>query len=96
MERYSPIAYQTRQFLYSLGIVTILIISSPRLYVNFQQVILTPEIQGLHFIQYLLLFISPGCSIRIFNNQDFAQLLSQSVQHGYEAVFELTKMCTIR
>jgi len=37
-----------------------------------------------------------GCSIRIFNNQDFAQLLSQSVQHGYEAVFELTKMCTIR
>ena len=40
--------------------------------------------------------IPPKCSLKIFSNYEFWALLQDTVNRGYEAVYELTTMCLIR
>lgn len=49
---------------------------------------------GFHF--FLVIHMTTGCNLKIFNNQEFAHQLTQSVSQGFEAVYALTRMCTIR
>ena len=37
-----------------------------------------------------------GCNLKIFSHHEFANILTRTVPEGYNAVFQLTKMCSIR
>lgn len=51
----------------------------------------------LHDFHYGTVFkIPPGQTLRIFNSHKFVDMLSKAVNHGFEAVYELTKQCSIR
>ncbi len=40
--------------------------------------------------------VTPGLSVKVFEDKTFAQLLHDAIPHGFEAVYELTHMCTVR
>ena len=40
--------------------------------------------------------VPPGQTLKIFNSQKFVDMLSKAIDDGFEAVYELTKQCSIR
>lgn len=40
--------------------------------------------------------VPPNCSLKVFSLHHFAELLRETVKYGFEACFDLTKMCIIR
>jgi len=40
--------------------------------------------------------IPPRCNLKIFSNTEFAQMLNNTIPLGYEAVYNLTRICSIR
>ena len=40
--------------------------------------------------------IPPGCSLKIFDEAAFVQLANETVYQGFEAVYALTRICSIR
>jgi len=43
-----------------------------------------------------LIFFSLDVRLKIFDSEDFTQILSSAVHEGYEAVYNLMRMCIIR
>ncbi|CAG5110321.1 Oidioi.mRNA.OKI2018_I69.chr2.g4733.t1.cds [Oikopleura dioica] len=79
------------QLSYQFGEVTIQNVSEASIFVQ------SPNMNhffGAHPLTVVK--ITAGQSATIFNNQSFAAILSDSVNHGFEAVYNLTKMCTMR
>ena len=40
--------------------------------------------------------VEPDNTVKIFDNQDFARRLAEAVHRGFEAVYQMIRMCTIR
>lgn len=49
-----------------------------------------------NFHTFTVCKIPPDSSLMIFNNVTFSKLLGEAVNEGFEVVYDLTKMCTIR
>ncbi|XP_043286891.1 protein mothers against dpp-like [Venturia canescens] len=79
------------QFCYIAGEVYVECLSDSSIFIQSR---LCNHVHGFH--ASTVCKIPPKCSLMIFSNKDFSELLSKRVYEGFEAVYDLTKMCTLR
>lgn len=60
----------------------------------FVQSINSNTINGWH--EGSVVKLAPGALLKIFSHHEFVNILTRTVPLGYKAVFELTKMCSVR
>lgn len=79
------------EMVYSNGQVTITNVSDSSVFIQ------SPNMSELYGAsETSVVKVIAGSEAIVFNNQSFARKLSESVNHGFEAVYGLTRMCTIR
>lgn len=94
LEQFSQSAYQSIRFSCKVVSVTTDSDGTPQPFARFPRVrFVYPKITNWPFNRHIPF---SGCSLKIFDESEFVNTLRDSVSEGFEYVYKLTQLCTIR